>query len=231
MDWVKNWIQPVAARTEPDLNDELVPVIKIKASVRIKAPIITQLPELPRGCEVTSLAMLLQHAGVPADKIELAKEIKKNPVIKKVKHGKIYYGDPNEGFVGSMYTFSKPGLGVYHKPVKELAEQYLPDRVLDLTGIPFQELKIHLSDGRPVWVIINTRYKKLSKSQFETWHTSKGEIQITYREHAVLLTGYDEKYVYFNDPLSGKQNKKAPILHFEEAWVQMGKQAITYLPD
>ncbi|WP_121611359.1 C39 family peptidase [Mesobacillus foraminis] len=231
VDLVKKWIQPVEAQTEPGKNDVFVPVIKIKDHVKINAPLISQLPELPRGCEVTSLAMLLQHAGVPADKMELAKEIRKNPAAKKVKHGKIYYGDPNEGFVGNMYTFSKPGLGVYHQPIKELADLYLPDRVLDLTGIPFQELKIHLSDSRPVWVIINTSYKRLNQSQFETWYTPNGEISVTYKEHAVLVTGYDDKYVYFNDPLTGKKNKKAPIRHFEEAWVQMGKQAITYLPN
>lgn len=35
--------------------------------------------------------------------------------------------------------------------------------------------------------------------------------------------------MYFNDPLTGEKNKKAPINAFENAWVQMGKQAITYI--
>ena len=202
---------------------------QIKESVLIDTPVINQMPELPRGCEVTSLAMLLQHAGIHVDKMTLADRIKKNPAVYRVKNGNRYFGDPNDGFVGDMYSFDNPGLGVYHKPIAELAEQFFPGFIIDLTGSRFKELKIHLSDERPVWVIINSHYKKLSPDYFQTWHTSNGLIEITYKEHSVLITGYDQNYIYFNDPLTGVKNKKAPIKDFEESWVQMGKQAITYL--
>lgn len=206
-------------------------VIPIKDSVLLEAPVIWQMPELPRGCEVTSLAMLLQHQGTYADKLTLAKEIKKNPAEYKLANGKIYFGDPNEGFVGNMYTYTQPGLGVYHKPIAELAERYLPGKIKDLTGADFIELKTHLSDGRPVWVIVNTQFEKLHDSYFQTWYTPNGKVSVTTKEHSVLVTGYDKNYVYFNDPLSGEKNKKAPMQDFLDAWVQMGRQAITYLPN
>ena len=109
---------------------------------------------------------------------------------------------------------TEPGLGVYHEPIAQLAENYLPGKIKDLTGADFHELKIHLSDSRPVWVITNTEYKKLDEDHFQTWNTPTGKVQITYKEHSVLMTGYDQKFVYFNDPLTGEKNKKAPMHGF-----------------
>jgi uncharacterized protein YvpB len=227
---VKLWLQSSeigsSQMAEAEAKIEMIP---IKESVLLHAPLLSQLPELPRGCEVTSLAMLLKNRGINVDKLTLAKEVRKNPAEYKLTDGKIYFGDPNEGFVGNMYTYTEPGLGVYHKPIAELAEKYLPGQIKDLTGTEFAELKIHLSDERPVWVIINTQYKKLAESYFQTWYTSSGTVKITSKEHSVLVTGYDQDYVYFNDPLTGEKNKKAPMHDFEQSWVQMGRQAITYL--
>jgi uncharacterized protein YvpB len=229
---VKHWLDaPEASSALTIKEDYQAEIIPIKDHVLLDAPTIWQMPELPRGCEVTSLAMLLQYNGLSVDKLTLAKEVKKNPAEYKLADGKIYFGDPHEGFVGNMYTYTQPGLGVYHEPIAELAEKYLPRKIEDLTGADFQELKIHLSDSRPVWVIINTEYKKLDESFFQTWYTPNGEVKVTTKEHSVLLTGYDNEFVYFNDPLTGEKNKKAPMHEFVEAWVQMGSQAITYLPN
>jgi uncharacterized protein YvpB len=191
----------------------------------ISAPHIKQLPELPRGCEVTSLAMMLQHAGVQVSKMELAKNIRKVPF----KTGSLY-GNPYEGFVGNMYTFSEPGLGVYNGPIQEIAEKYLPNRIVNLTGRDFSDVYRMLDKGMPVWVITNSWFSQLPSSQFKTWQTKQGPIKITYREHSVLITGYDAKYIYINDPLYHKANRAVPKNNFIAAWNQMGKQAISYYP-
>lgn len=226
---IKDWYEPSVDAHEMLEEFSQSKVIKIKDKVLIDSPVIKQLPELPRGCEVTALAMLLQHAGIDIDKLTLAEQITKDPTPFRVIAGEIYFGNPHDGFVGSISSFSEPGLGVFHEPIADLANRYLPGKVKDLTGSSFKELKIHLSEERPVWVIINSTYKKLPNSSFQTWHTPRGTIRITYKEHSVLITGYDENYVYFNEPLTGEKNKKAVINDFEEAWVQMGSQAITYL--
>nr|WP_302328564.1 C39 family peptidase [Salirhabdus salicampi] len=197
----------------------------LRPAVQIDVPLIGQYPELPRGCEVTSLAMLLQYHNIQVDKMTLAKEVKKDPAKYKVKDGKVHFGHPNKGFVGNMYTLSEPGYGVYHKPIANLAKKYAGDRVHDLTGKSFYKVLQSVNRNEPVFVITNAKYKKLPSSAFTTWETSQGPVKITMQEHAVVITGYDKDYIYFNDPL--KREKKAPFDDFKAAWVQMGKQAIT----
>ncbi|MMZ59023.1 hypothetical protein D1872_210340 [compost metagenome] len=195
----------------------------------VDVPLISQMPLLPRGCEVTSLAMLLQYSGVDVGKMKLASEVKRDPTPYQEKDGVIYFGNPYNGFVGDMYTFTNPGLGVYHGPIKDLAEKYLPGQVIDMTGSEFQDILFSLNRGVPVWVIANTHFSRLPDSLFRTWETPTGPVRITYKEHSVLLTGYDENYIYFNDPLANIKNRKMPIQAFNQAWDQMGKQAITYV--
>lgn len=213
----------------PDL-EPIVPLIEqfqLKDHVQLNAPLVAQYPELPRGCEVTSLSMLLQYHKVDADKLTLAEQVTKDPTPYQYKENKIHFGDPNQGFVGDMYQLSNPGYGVYHEPIAQLTKKYVnPNRVLDLSGDSFYSILSHLNEGEPVWVITNTRYQRLPDAYFQMWHTPNGPIKVTMKEHSVLITGYDSKFIYFNDPLTGNQ-KKADLANFRESWVQMGKQAIT----
>lgn len=186
-------------------------------------PLIQQLPELPRGCEVTALAMLLQHAGIDVDKLTLAEDIQKVPFEENGLRGSMY-----QGFVGDMYAFDTPGLGVYYPPIEKLAEIYLPDQIVNLTGEHFEEILLWVANGFPVWVIHNSWYSQLPMDQFEYWETPTGPLYVTYRMHSVVITGYDEDYVYFNDPLQGEPNQRVTRLSFKEGWMQMGSQAISY---
>jgi uncharacterized protein YvpB len=223
--------RPQLVTTADEIYEDPVTLVKIKDKVLLDAPVIKQFPELPRGCEVTSLAMLLQYKGIQTDKMELAAKIKKDDTPLRKENGIIYWGSPYNGFIGDMYTYNNPGYGVYHRPIKDLAEQFLPGQIVDLTGSEFTELKIFLSLDIPIWIITNTTYKNLSESFFKSWQTPDGEIKITYKEHSVLVTGYDEKNIYFNDPLNGEKNKAVLIDDFIDAWKQMGSQAVTYLPE
>ncbi|KZE64132.1 hypothetical protein AWM68_13580 [Fictibacillus phosphorivorans] len=196
--------------------------------VLLSAPLISQLPELPRGCEVTSLAMLLNYAGIKADKMTLAKQVAKDPTPYRKVDDKVYFGNPNIGFVGDMYDKSKPGYGVYHKPIEALTRKYLGSRVVNLTGKPFTSVTNQLDKKKPVWIIANSWFTKLPSTQFQYFYTNQGPVKITYREHSVLVTGYDSQYIYFNDPLTNEKNRKINRTNFVAAWEQMGKQAISY---
>ena len=187
-------------------------------------PLIQQLPELERGCEVTSLAMMLQYAGVSVDKMKLANEIKK---VNFMDDG--VRGNPNEGFVGNIYTFSESGYGVYHGPLFQLAKKYLPNKAVDLTGKSIEEIYKSVNNGQPVVMITNATYAPLDEDEFTTWETNSGDVSITYNEHCVVLVGYDKESVYIRDPLNDSLDVKVPRGNFEQAWVQMGSQAISYV--
>ncbi|MFC7393836.1 C39 family peptidase [Scopulibacillus cellulosilyticus] len=188
----------------------------------LNAPLIHQEPQLDRGCEVTSLAMMLNYAGVKVNKMTLADNIDKVPFKKDD-----YRGNPHDGFVGNIKTFSESGLGVYHEPLARLARQYLPNRIIDLSGESFDKVLDQIIKGHPVVVITNYTFKKLPDGQFTTWDTADGKVKITYYQHAVLVTGFDDKNIYFNNPLGGK-NEKVDRDDFIAAWKQMGSQAISY---
>ncbi|HDR3345953.1 C39 family peptidase [Bacillus cereus group sp. MYBK163-2] len=202
--------------TEFSNNDEKV--------ILSNVPLIQQLPELDRGCEVTSLAMMLQYAGVSVDKMTLANEIKKVDFIDDGVRG-----NPNEGFVGNIYTFSESGYGVYHGPLFQLAEKYLPNKAVDLTGKNIEEIYKSVKAGKPVVMITNATFAPLDEAEFTTWETNSGDVSITYNEHCVVLIGYDQESVYIRDPLEDSLDVKVPRETFEQAWVQMGSQAISYV--
>ncbi|PEA07632.1 hypothetical protein COI75_03210 [Bacillus cereus] len=203
-------------RTEFSNNDEKV--------ILSNVPLIQQLPELDRGCEVTSLAMMLQYAGVSVDKMELANEIKK---VNFMEGG--VRGNPNEGFVGNIYTFSESGYGVYHEPLFQLAKKYLPNKAVDLTGKSIEEMYKSVKAGQPVVMITNATYAPLDEDEFTTWETNSGDVSITYNEHCVVLIGYDKESVYIRDPLNDSLDVKVPRESFEQAWIQMGSQAVSYV--
>ena len=93
--------QKVEAGTCPAL-----PQDESTGGVQLCVPQISQLPELPNGCEVTSAAMLLQYYGFAADKLTLAAQYL--PVAAPVTEADpetAYMGDP---FSDGWYCFALP---------------------------------------------------------------------------------------------------------------------------
>lgn len=198
--------------------------------VELDVPLIRQGTELPRGCEVTSLAMIMKYAGQNISKMTLASEIKKEKITKTVENGKIKAGNPYDGFVGDMYNWDNFGYGVYHGPIAELARNYFGDRVVDLTGLEFEEVLYILQQGYPVWIITNGTYRSLDDSKFQIWHTPTGIVKITYKLHSVVMTGMTKDKIIINDPgNNGGKNLAFNRLDFKKAWEQMGNQAIVIL--
>lgn len=191
----------------------------IPKSIQLDVLLINQMdePHLYNGCEVTSLAMLLNYNGIKVTKNELADKIQKVPL----NYSNGLNGNPNVGFVGDMEN--GPGLSVNNGPIYDLAKEYVGDRVVNLTKSPFTDLLKEVSLGHPVWIITTSTFSPVSDLQ--EWNTPQGKIEITYSGHSVVITGYDDQFIYINDPY-GYKNRKVDRDDFIKAWEQMGSQAI-----
>lgn len=195
--------------------------------VILHVPLIKQVPELKYGCEVTSLAMVLQYAGVQVNKLTLAKQIKKDldPKIRD-RHGNIIsWGNPADGFVGDM-TGKSSGYAVFDEPIVELMEKYLPERAINLTGQPFTELLRYVSNGHPVVVWTTGDYRL--PDRWESWKHGGQTIRTPLDLHAVVLVGFDSDFVYINDPLWGKKAHQVNKQQFIRSWIALKKRAVSY---
>lgn len=198
-----------------------------RKKVVLNVPLISQNPELKYGCEVTSLSMVLQYAGIKAGKLELADKVKKdNDPLTTTKTGDItHWGDPEDGFVGDM-TGKGKGYAVYVKPLQQLMEHYLPDRTVNLTKHPFDELLNQVRKGNPVIVWTTGDFKQ--PDRWESWNHGQERITTPLDLHVVVLVGFEPNYVYVNDPLAVRKTFKVDKQTFINSWAALGRQALSY---
>lgn len=199
------------------------------AQTMLDVPLIHQNPELKYGCEVTSLAMMLQFAGVNTNKMELYERIQKDmdPLVKR-KGDILQWGDPDVGFVGDM-TGKQAGYAVFEGPMIQLINRYLPNKAVNLTNRPFQELEDHVQNGYPVVVWTTGDYRLPDRP--ESWLHEGKRIETPLDLHAVVLVGYDDQYVYLNDPLSGRKQVKVNKQQFIVSWQALKNRAVSYQLD
>lgn len=179
---------------------------------------INQNPELPCGCEVTSLTMVLNYHKVEAEKCDLADNYLPKGSIGSTNYNKAFIGDPRDS---NSY-------GCYAPVIKATANAYLKDkksklRAKDISGKEFKELLPYVDDGTPViiWGTIDCK-----QGSYTTEWVVDGETVKWYApEHCMVLVGYNSKKVYVADPLKGD------IVGYErttfvERYKSLGKQAV-----
>jgi len=229
---VKQSLQPKIMKTEIEHNTIQSSPPSIASGTKddivlLDVPIIKQNPELKYGCEVTSLAMLLQYSGVKTNKMKLANELPKdNDPMKKTASGDItHWGNPDQGFVGDI-TGKSAGYAVYAGPLEKLMNQYLKNRTINLTRKSFDEVLEQIKKGKPVILWTTGDYK--IPDRWESWKHGKEEINTPLDLHAVVLVGFDKEHLYINDPLTGKKALKTKKASFLKSWKALGQQALSY---
>ncbi|MBT2687827.1 C39 family peptidase [Bacillus sp. ISL-47] len=226
---VKGRTQTQAKEEQPrvqKLTAQNTDVKDTKRSVMLDVPLINQNPELKYGCEVTSLTMVLQYAGIKIGKMDLYNRVKKdNDPLIRYKNDIVKWGNPAEGFVGDM-TGKRAGYAVFDKPIEELVNKYLPGRAVNLTGQDFNSVLNHASKGFPVVVWTTGDYRL--PDRWESWTHGSQTIKTPLDLHAVVLVGYDDNYVYLNDPLSGRKQVKVSKERFISSWKALRSRAVSY---
>jgi len=193
-----------------------------KSSGYVEAECIMQNPELPTGCEITSLTMLLNHIGFKVSKTTMAETY--------LKKGANFTADPYEVFVGS--PDSEHSYGCFSKPIADAAESYLSQndknkiwQVRNITGCSFDSALAAIDRGDPVVIWTSMYMSEIGQGSVWTADTGR-KIVWPANEHCMLLTGYDmkKKIVYVNDPLVGKTSYEMAV--FRERFETLGKNAI-----
>lgn len=160
---------------------------------------ILQEPELPSGCEVTSLAIVLNYLGISTDKCDLADHYLVTAPIGSASLHTAFAGNARDPYA----------YGCYSEVLVNTANQYLTNagnptmNVKNLSGNDFYSLFDELELGYPV-IIWGTENMKPAGDAI-SWTVDGTECTWKYGQHCLVLTGYnyDNKTVTIADPLRG----------------------------
>ncbi|WP_304228077.1 C39 family peptidase [Lactobacillus kitasatonis] len=200
--------------------DDEVDWMTMKQEQKLDVPLENQMPDLPNGCEVTSLSMLMNYYGIKVNKNELAENIQH---VDFFTDGGKYRGNPNQGFVGHM-SIANAGWCVYNGPLYNDARKYTT-HIENITGSDFLSLLKLVSNGHPVLIITTTTFNRVNDMQ--TWDTNTGKVNVTPSSHACVITGYSKpkKVVYVNNPY-GYKNQPVNWKNLQASYNQQGRQAL-----
>ncbi len=194
---------------------------------------VQQNPELPTGCEVTALTILLRHWGYDADKVDMAQNyLYKSWGNAEFRDGEKYADSFFEYFIGDPFG---RGYGCFAPAIVKTANKYISEnggghRVIDLSGCDSETLYNYVADGIPVLVWATDGM--IPPEYYETWYDREtGERLDWYlNEHCFVLAGFnlDAGTVTMNDPIKGIIDYN--MAKFEQRFAEMHRQAVVILP-
>ena len=190
---------------------------------------ILQIPELPNGCEITALTILMNYLGFSVDKLTMADQYLP-------KNEDTYTSDFYETFAGNPRN-RWASFGCYAPVIVKSAENYLGAQSKsdaftpqNLTGSAPEELYRQISLGNPV-VLWMTQYIDKTPAILKTWTAYNGKaMNWKHPLHCVVLIGYDldAQTVTIADPMVGIVSH--PLSLFELRYLQLGSQAVIVTP-
>lgn len=187
---------------------------------------IYQYPDYPTGCESVSLYMLLSYYNV---------DVTIDEIIDKLPKGPLPYGsgdnvkgaNPEKEFVGNPK--SKYSYGVFNEPIKETANKF-KEGALTKKNATIDDIYKILSNNNPVEAWFTTNFEEgIVYREQDKWldYETLEVVRWPRHEHAILVTGIDSTYIYYNDPNTGKK-EKLEIDEFEKFFKQMDGRIVYY---
>ena len=184
----------------------------------INVPYINQAVEWPTGCESVSTVMLLQYLGLNIDVDTWIGYLPKVPL--KSFGDTMIGGDPNKHFIGSPYDADS--FGCYAPVIADTLNRLFESkqtvlRAVDVTDVSTEELiETYINNDMPViyWATIDL--KPSYKGPYWLLYDTGRMFEWTSNEHCMLLTGYDENHLIFNDPWNNHG-----VIAYDRALVEM----------
>ena len=177
---------------------------------------LSQNPELPTGCEITSLTSVLNYYG-----INVKKETMADDYLKKGdgSYYKMFLGNPRDA--GSF--------GCMAQPIVDAANLYFKKnnvsmKASNVSGVTFDKILEYVSQGVPMIVWNTLGMAPAYESQ--TLTLDGREYTWIAPEHCVVVVGYDldNNEVYVADPMAGMVTRN--LKTFEERYDSLKRQAV-----
>ncbi|HAM15745.1 MAG TPA: hypothetical protein DCP91_07790 [Eggerthellaceae bacterium] len=181
---------------------------------------LSQYPELPNGCEITSLAAVLAYYGFDVSKTTLSDVYLEKAPVGQANFYEEFVGDPRDD----------DAYGCYSPVIVNAANSYLASagaamQARDISGSTSSELYSYIDRGIPV-IVWATRY--LEPGHYSvTWYVEGESLQWYTPEHCLVLVGYDpgSNTVQLADPLEGSVVDYDMDL-FETRYAELKNQAV-----
>lgn len=155
---------------------------------------IMQYPALPNGCEVTSLAIVLNYLGYEVDPVWLCDN--------HLPMEDFVYGNPWKTYVGNP---KNEGLGCYAPAIVEAGNSYLESvgsdyRAVNVSGGSLSDYEKYIDRGVPV-ILWGTMYMNCDPEVY--WTRTYDGVEVVWHasSHCLVLMGYDEENYIFCDPM------------------------------
>ncbi len=180
---------------------------------------LLQNPELPSGCEVTSLTAALNYLGYDINKMTMVNKYLDMGAIGETNPYKAFIGTPDDD--GSYGCFAPVIINCANKFLSDISAEH---RAYNYSNHDLQSLFKQIDLGHPVviWATIDM----LDTYTSAVWNIDGEEVRFPANEHCLLLTGYDyeQSVVHIMDPMKG--NVTYDMALFNYRFNQIGNQAV-----